>query len=323
MTVRLASTLLLLLAVGCTKPPLQTGRPDTGDNTGAGTGGTDSGSGTDSGTTEQSSLCPSYGSSVRTGSNPSILPELSGLAASHKHAGVFWAENDSGNALELIGIREDGSVVAQIPLTGATNTDVEDISLGPCANGSADTCVYLSDIGDNNKVRSSVAIYRLKEPDTLDNTPRAVDVLAFTYPDGAHNAESFIVDPKNAQLYVLTKAAGTLGDVYRLDNLAVGQSGSATKIASVTAPNNSDQISTAADVHPSGERILIRTYSHLWELRSPGALTVETVWTAQPVEIPAAVQPQGEAVSYLADGRGYLLGTEGVGEGLFRVDCRQ
>lgn len=311
---RTLAALALASLLSCAHPPATQDRPDTG-------GGETPDSGSTGTTT--SPFCAAYGPPVRLGSNPSILPELSGLAASHKHAGVYWAENDSGNALELIGIREGGSVVAQIPLTGATNTDVEDIALGPCAPNSADTCVFLADIGDNNKVRTSVAIYRLKEPDVLSNDARQVEVLAFTYPDGAHNAESFVIDPKTAVPYVLTKAAGTLGDVYRLDNLAVGQSGSAVKVASVNAPNNSDQISTGADAHPEGERLLIRTYSHLWELRTPGAATLDSVWTAQPVELAAPSQPQSEAVAYLADGRGYLVGTEGAGEGLFRIDCRQ
>lgn len=316
MRVLLAALVAVTALAGCTRPPLQTGR-DTGSDTPPVTE-------TDAGTTQQQlPWCASYATSTRVGSNPSVLPELSGLAASHKHAGVYWAENDSGNPLELIGIKEDGTVVAHIPLTGATNRDVEDIALGPCAEGSADTCIYLADIGDNPSTRPSVAIYKLKEPDTLDDTPRAVEVLAFTYPDGAHNAESFVIDPKTAKLYVLTKAAGTLGSVYRLENLAAGQSGTATKIATVSAPNNSDQVSTAADAHPAGERILIRTYSHLWELRLPGAPNLEAVWAVEPTEIPAALMPQGEAVAYVADGHGYLLGTEGVGEGLFRVDCRQ
>lgn len=288
---------VLALACACVKP-VASSVPDTGSNGSGRTGG---------------GPCFSYSTARRTGSNSAALLELSGLAASRRHPGIYWSHNDSGNALELFAIREDGTIAAQIPLTGATNIDVEDIALGPCG---AQTCVFLGDVGDNQRVRSNVAIYSLVEPDTLTNDPRAVTVTPFTYADGAHNVESLVVDPATGTLFVLTKAPGTLGDVYRIEN------GSGVKIASVNAPANADQVSTGADAHPDGSRILIRTYGHLWELRGLSATTFEDVWKATPVEVPAPSQPQSEAVAYRADGRGYVVGTEGTQEGLFAVDCR-
>jgi hypothetical protein len=124
-----------------------------------------------------------------------------------------------------------------------------------------------------------------------------------------------VVDPATGKPYVLTKEAGTLGDVFRMEN------GKGTKIGRVSATRGQDQVSTGADAHPDGTRILIRTYGHLWELRGQGG-TFEDVWKAEPVEVAAPSQPQSEAVAYRADGRGFVVGTEGTDEGLFRADCR-
>lgn len=276
--------------MSCVKPPV-TSTPDTGASTPTGP-------------------CAAYSPARRVGATPDALLELSGLVASRKHAGIYWSHNDSGQAFELFAIREDGTIAAQIPLTGAQNIDIEDIALGPCG---ADTCIFLGDIGDNREVRTNVALYRLKEPEALSNAPLAVEVQSFSYTDGAHNAESLIVDPSTGTPYVITKGAGSLGGVYKV------QGSSAANIGTIKAPNNSDQVSTAADVHRDSTRVLIRTYGHLWELRGT---SLEQALSATPVEVPAASQIQSEAVAYTSDGRGYLVGSEGAGEGIYRVDCR-
>ena len=261
--------------------------------------------------------CQRFGAPVRTGNNPAALPELSGLAASLRHEGIFWAHNDSGNPLELIALREDGTVAARIPLTGASNIDVEDIAVGPCAEGS---CVFLGDIGDNKEARAQVHLYRLPEPEALDDSPRAVTDLPFRYPDGAHNAESLVVDPVTGTPYVLTKGLFTLGDVYRVEGLGQAGGGTATKLVTLQNPGL-DQLSTSADAHPTAPEILVRSYSRVWHFRAPAGGTLEDALRASPVELPAPGQPQSEAIAWLPGGTGYLVGTEGVGEGLFRVGC--
>ena len=99
--------LLLLALTGCPKPVV--GTETTPDTT------PDSGPTVDSGTT-LSPFCAAYSPSRKVGENTSELPELSGLVASRRHAGIFWAHNDSGNPLELFAIRESGGVAAKIPL---------------------------------------------------------------------------------------------------------------------------------------------------------------------------------------------------------------
>ena len=86
-------------------------------------------------------------------------------------------------------------------------------------------------------------------------------------------------------------------------------------------PSTLARVTTGADAHPSGERILLRTYAGVWELVRPGARTLEDVLAAVPREVTAAPQLQSEGIAYLSDGRGYLLAAEGTGSSLYRVDC--
>jgi hypothetical protein len=258
--------------------------------------------------------------SVEAGRAPVVLPELSGLTASRRHPGIYWAHNDSGNPLALYAIRENGTVVATFPLRGATARDPEDIALGPCAPHDPRTCIYLADTGDNLRARRSVQLVRAVEPDVLRTGALEAESIPFTYPDGAHDAEAVLVDPRTAAVYVLSKSIVTLGDAYRLDVTGTRPL-RAVHVATVYATRGFDSLVTAGSVHPSGTRILLRTYRGLWELRRPDARSLEDVLRAEPVPVPTARHLQGEAVTYVADGGGYVLGGEGVGSALVRVGC--
>jgi hypothetical protein len=260
---------------------------------------------------------------VRVGRAPRALAELSGLAASRRHPGIYWAHNDSGNTFELFAIREDGTAVARYPLAGPGATDVEDVAVGPCARNAAATCVYLADIGDNGGRRRRVAVHRLAEPPLQDGLRLSTERLAFRYAEGPRNAEALVVEPGSARLFVLTRVEGSLGDLYRLDGLGPGREGVARRVARLAAGAPPDGPTTAADLHPTGARLLVRTYGGAWELRRPGATRVEALVTATPhpvPNVPFPFQPQSEAAAYTHDGRGYLLGSELQGA-LYRVDC--
>lgn len=266
--------------------------------------------------------CVTYGVPRQTGVVPEQLPELSGLAASVRHPGVFWTHNDSGNDFEAFAIDETGAVRARLKLTGAEPRDVEDVAVGPCAPGEARTCVFLADIGDNFELREQVRLFRVPEPETLADASVPVEPMPFTYPDGSHDAEALVLDARSGRLGVLTKTRRSLGDLYALDGLKPGTVIQATKLGTLEAPQGLDRLSTAASLHPSGQRLLVRTYSRVWELRQSGAADLESLLKGSLVAVPAGSQAQAEAVAYFADGQGYLLGTEFTGQPLWRVGCR-
>ncbi|WP_164018701.1 hypothetical protein [Pyxidicoccus trucidator] len=309
MSARLALALLAGLLAACSRPkpvPATDTPPDAGSQVPAvGVPG-----------------CTLYGEPRQTGTVPDVLPELSGLAASQRHPGVFWAHNDSGNAFEVFAIDETGAVRAKLTLTGADPRDVEDVTVGPCAPGDSRPCVFLADIGDNFERRDSVRLYRLPEPESVADATLPVEVLTFTYPDGSHDAESLVADARSGRLAVVTKARATLGNVYALDGARPGATIQATKLGTLEVPEGLDRATTAASLHPSGQRLLLRTYSRVWEVRQPDAARLEDLLRGQLVEVPGASQAQAEAITFLQDGNGYLLGTEFTSQPLWRTGCR-
>ena len=266
--------------------------------------------------------CLLYTDGQKTGAVPKQVPERSGLAASQRHPGIFWGHNDSNNAFELFALDETGAVKATLTLTGLDPRDIEDVAVGPCAPGEKAACIFLADTGDNFERRKEVRLLRLAEPATVADATLPVEVLPFTYEDGPHDAESLIIDARSGRIAVLTKTRASLGDLYAVEGLKPGGSGRATKLGTLRVPEDVDRLSTGAALHPSGERLLVRTYTRVWEVRRKDAKGLEELIQAPVVEVPGASQAQAEAITFLQDGRGYLLGSEFTGEPLVRVDCR-
>ncbi|MFP2934273.1 hypothetical protein ACLESO_55975 [Pyxidicoccus sp. 3LG] len=198
MSRRLALALLAGVVAGCTgsKPvPVVDAPPDAGSQVPAvGVPG-----------------CRLYGEPRQTGTVPDVLPELSGLAASQRHPGIFWAHNDSGSDFEAFAIDETGAVRARLTLTGADPRDIEDVAVGPCAPGDTRSCVFLADIGDNFERRSAVYLFRFPEPEALADATLAAEVLPFTYPDSPHDAESLVMDARSGRPAIITKSRVSLG----------------------------------------------------------------------------------------------------------------
>ena len=134
------------------------------------------------------------------------LTEASGIVASRANPGVLWTHNDSGDEPRVYGLAPTGNVVCTLSVKGAKHIDWEDIAVGPGPE-KEQVYVYAGDIGDNNAVRSSVEIYRFVEPKLTSETQIDVqaDVLTFTYPDGARDAEALLVDPVTGDIYIISK----------------------------------------------------------------------------------------------------------------------
>jgi hypothetical protein len=78
---------------------------------------------------------------------------------------------------------------------------------------------------------------------------------------------------------------------------------------------------TGGDIHPGGERLLLRSRAQVCELRLAPGLPFEAIFAGPAVAVPTRLKGQGEAVAYTADGRGYVTTHEGVGASLTQVRC--
>jgi hypothetical protein len=252
--------------------------------------------------------------------------EASGIAASRRVDGVWWVHNDSGDVARVFAISATGQTLGEYALSGASAIDWEDIAAGP-GPSSGVPYLYVGDIGDNGQSRATVQVYRVAEPLVNPATPLStpatltgVATLNLRYPDGAHDAEALLVDPTNGELFVVTKdLSGGVAQVYRAPaNLAAGSTTTLTKVATVSLGGS--QGVTAADVTPAGDVVALRTYFGVFLYpRAAGTPLAQAFSQANCTgAAPAfgsgssAAEPQGEALGFTLDGRGYVTLSEGA-----------
>jgi hypothetical protein len=265
------------------------------------------------------------------------LTETSGIATSLANGGVLWAHNDSGGRPEVFAIGvEDGADRGRWAVAGAEARDWEDMAAGPAPGGPGDGpgdggnerpgVLYLGDIGDNEAQRLGITVYVAAEPTvpagaagaagsagSAGGTITDVQALDLTYADGPRDAETLLADPVSGDLFVVSKQwDGNPTGVYRVPAGAVRDPD-----APVVMEREGDvaglpvQLVTGGDVARDGSLVALRTYLGvlLWD-RRPGE-TVPEALRRPPCGAPAALEPQGEAIAFAADGRGYVTISEG------------
>jgi hypothetical protein len=241
------------------------------------------------------------------------VKELSGIAASTRSPGVLWVHNDSGDSARIFAIGGNGRTRATYALSGATAVDWEDIARGPGPEGSS---LFVGDIGDNGAARPEIVVYRVREPEVGDDPANAtldgVDALHLRYPDGAHDAESLLVDPKSGELFVITKSlgGGPVG-IYRAPSDLPDTTNTLERVGTLALPAGLSNAVTGADISPDGSKVAVRTYASvlLWDRKS--GVAIPTVLAGTPCRGPIPLELQGEAVGFRADSRGYVTVSEG------------
>lgn len=261
--------------------------------------------------------CPEVDGSTVVGSlaDPAI-DEASGLVRSSVHD-LLWAHNDSGDSARVFAVGLEGQALATIELVGAPAVDWEDMALGPKVEApETGDWLYLGDIGDNAEARPSIAVLRMAEPASIrDQGVGDWELLALTYPDGPHNAETLLVDPLSGDLFIVTKGEQT--KLYGLPApLASGE------LVALADPNFPSAIATAGDISANGDAIVVRGYAQAFLWLRPMDASVEQAMLGEPCSIPLAAEQQGECVALVGLGlgvggeRGYYTVSEGAGSPL-------
>lgn len=236
--------------------------------------------------------------------------ELSGLAASRLNPGLIYTHEDSGGNPEVYLTNANGDDLGKIVLDGVYNRDWEDIACGPGPEAGK-TYIYVAEIGDNDAVYGSIAIYRFVEPDLKGaNAQTAVHVtpetIKLVYPTGAVNAETVMVDPLTKDIYISTKQVGKS----TLYVAKYPQSLSATTTLTPLA-NFPFDLLTAGDISPDGSEILVRNTGQIWYWKRQAGETVVDAMLRKPMDAPyARNEHQGESVCFTADAGGYFTTSE-------------
>jgi hypothetical protein len=230
------------------------------------------------------------------------IGEASGMVVSAADPGVVWIANDSGNPAELFAVSTlSGDTTATVDVTGATNVDWEALAITDDASGST---LWIGDIGDNTESRDHISIYELAEPSTTGAQTVPAQRYDLRYPDGAHDAETLLVDPSDHRVYVVTK--GLLGG-------AVYQASAALR---TTGANQLQRVGTAPLMVTDGgfrpdRSVVLRNYVSGY---------VRSGVTAPARRFPLPLQRQGETLAVMGDGATAWAGSEGVEQPVLLVD---
>jgi hypothetical protein len=271
--------------------------------------------------------CPHFSQGHRTGKIAnSDLIEASDLVASSRNPGVLWSHNDSGGKPRLFALGTNGTDLGTYHLEGATLEDWEDLAVGP-GPSAGKSYLYVGDIGANARPRERISVYRVEEPTvSLEQKPKKRQLhgsvrFDFVYPDhSSHDAESLMIDPRTSDLYLVTKPRKGAPVVYRqrapLDAQKEMVLESVTTLNSIASGPLLPTLVTSGDIARDGSMILLRTYSHayLWPRRD--GESIDTALERPPCFVPLHTEPQGEAIGFAADGKGYYTTSEGGGEAI-------
>jgi len=239
------------------------------------------------------------------------LAELSGLAMV---GGKTYGIGDSGTDDSVVVLDGDCAVTGTVPVP-VDPYDIEDMGVD------ADGRLWLADTGDNQRIRSTVAL--------IDLDPASGDgqLHRLTYPDGPHDAEALLVQRDGVPL-IVTKEVLVANGIYRpaggasLDGLAspgptalerVGE----LRLGPTTTPGGpvpvgGSTLVTGGAVSADGTVAALRTYTDVYLFSAPDGDLARALTTTTPVRVALPNQPQGEAIAFTPDGD-LLAGSESAG----------
>lgn len=248
------------------------------------------------------------------------IVEASGIVASLTNPNVFWIHNDSGNGDFLYATDLEGTDLATIEIEGVLGFDWEDIAVGPGPEPGV-SYLYVGDIGDNLRLRTTISVIRFPEPD-LETEPSlisSVETLRFTFPDGPRDSEALFVDPVTGDLFVITKRQKDgRAVVYRApaDSLGISEPVALEPVAEFQFDEGI--FVTAADITSDGAVVALRGYEQVWMwVRSD--LEFEETFAGEPCLAPSPEEIQGEALAFIPGSLSYVTISEGSAKPLHLV----
>lgn len=227
-----------------------------------------------------------------------IIPEASGIADSKRNPGYLWVHQDSGNPPYIYLVKHDGTITDSVFIDGAANEDWEDMAL-------AGNQLFIGDIGDNNAAYSKYRFYYFTEPALGTHKVSSFKIINFKYPDGAHDAEAFLVDPGTKDIYIITKREEK-SKVYKL---MYPQSTTSLNEA-VFVTNLTFNGVVSASISPNAKEIIIKTYLNLYYYTKEASQPISMALEKQPSKLDYQVELQGEAIGFRLDNKGFYTLSE-------------
>jgi len=240
------------------------------------------------------------------------IDEASGIVRSILNDGILWTHNDSGGEASVYAIDTQGNLIATLQLPGVKNRDWEDIAIYQEPK-SGESYLYIGEIGDNSARYPSIFVYKVPEPlfinaDSLYIAQR-VEKFEIKYEDGARDAEALFIDPASGDIYIISKREEQVG-MYRVQAPDSNKLNTALKTATLPL-----SWVTAADISPDGKKLLVKTYTSIWQYKLNRDKNGLIILKPRPKTLPYRVEPQGEAVCFDKKGKGYFTLSEAGADG--------
>ena len=252
----------------------------------------------------------------------SRIDESSGVDAASWSDEVVFTHNDSGDSARFFAVdTRSCATLASYTVRQAANEDWEDMARSQAGDGTP--VLWLADIGDNGADRSSVVVYEVAEPGP-SAAGGAVPIRSkwtLTYPDGARDAETLLVDPETGRPVVVSKdraagrstvyrapaaGSGVLERLATIDVRALDGGGVAALAWSVTGGGTS----------PDRRSVVLRSYLGAWVWSGAPGESLAAMVARPPRRLELPLTRQAEAVAFTRDGKGLWLTSEGEGEAL-------
>ncbi|MGK5518355.1 hypothetical protein ACSNN9_03270 [Micromonospora sp. URMC 107] len=234
------------------------------------------------------------------------LSEISGMAATD---GGFVMVNDGADdeARRRIFFLDDRCAVVRTVSYPSRPRDTEDLAVG------TDGTVWVADIGDNDRSRQTIAVWKL--PPGAD---RPV-LYRMAYPDGPHDAEALLVTGDDRPVVVTKYSANLYAPSAAL---RPGTTAPLVKVGQVRLPASTTSnpfgalgrtAVTGGATAPDGRRVVLRTYADAYEFDVADGDVVAALTGGTPRVVALPDEPQGESVTYDRDGRSLLTVSETAG----------
>ncbi|MGZ3813158.1 MAG: hypothetical protein ACXVJN_15530 [Mucilaginibacter sp.] len=249
------------------------------------------------------------------------MDEISGIAASGIHNGIYYVHNDSGDTSRFFAITPNGKIKSVVYFKGDAKEelgvhDCEDIAVGP-GPVKGKSYVYLGDIGDNKGWYPYITVYRFEEQTSWigkDSIIKANAVpIHFKYPDGPRDAESLMIDPVEKLIYIVSKRSDSVTVYTSPLDFKANDTVTLTKRCKLYFNGFKPfKWITAGDISKDGQQVLLKDYVKVYYWKR---MNNEPIWKTllrKPVELPYQQEKQGEAIGFTPDGKGYYTTSEGV-----------
>lgn len=185
---------------------------------------------------------------------PISLKETSAIEIT-KASKLLWVIEDSGNKNNLYGLSQGGKIIKNIEIKNVQNIDWEELTSDDFGN------IYIGDFGNNSKKRKSFAIFKVRQPDSVNQSTTA-DVISFKLPKGmkSEDFESFFLFKNAFYLFSKTNKKCKLFKVPNQlgDHVAefISEYKFEAKITKVTS----------ADISDDGKTVVLLNHDKLWKL---------------------------------------------------------